>query len=141
MINKHSTSAALALTGFIALAGCSHDGNSGEAQNRGVAPSGTAMSAPAPIAAEAPEVSPRMLKRVQTALRGEGLYAGRVDGVWGPQTQGAIRGYQQSHNLTANGEIDSATLASLRIASADSAPMAPMATPVAANPVAPTTNN
>jgi peptidoglycan hydrolase-like protein with peptidoglycan-binding domain len=140
MINKSSASATLALTGFIALAGCSMGGHGGEAQNKAVAPAETTMAAQAPVAAERPEVSPGLLKRVQTALRDNRLYAGRIDGVWGPKTQGAIRGYQQSHSLSDTGEIDSATLASLKIASASGTPAARTVTPVAATAAAPTSN-
>jgi peptidoglycan hydrolase-like protein with peptidoglycan-binding domain len=137
MIDRNSARAALVLTGFIALAGCSFGDHHAEARNSYPAPVQTASSAQAPVATESPEVSPGMLKRVQTALQGEGLYTGSIDGRWGPKTQGALRGYQQSHGLSENGELDSATLASLRIASASGTPAAPNATPVAA---APTTN-
>jgi len=131
MIDRHSR-AALALTGFIALAGCAAGGPPTDARNQAVAPVDAAAPVQAPVAATTPEISPRLMKRVQTALRGDGLYTGRIDGIWGPKTQGAVRGYQQAHSLSGDGAIDSATLASLKIASASATPSHATATPVAA---------
>ena len=140
--------AGLAVAGFVALAGCSSSTYHPMAQSNSVAPA----AAPAPVAVANPEVSPGTIKQIQTALKQQGLYNGHIDGVWGPQTQNAIHGYQQSHNLTDNGELDSPTLTSLKIASVGSAapmamaPATPMAsapaTPVAAGPApsASTTN-
>src|SRR5215472_18652823 len=45
------------------------------------------------------------------------MYKGQVDGVWGPQTKSAVRQYQQRHNLTATGQLDSQTLAALNVGS------------------------
>jgi hypothetical protein len=88
--------ASLALLGIVALAGCSSGGSHPTSQSSNVAPAATAT----PVAAATPEVSPGVIKRVQTTLQQQKLYNGRIDGVWGPQTQGAIHRYQQLHNLT-----------------------------------------
>jgi peptidoglycan hydrolase-like protein with peptidoglycan-binding domain len=125
MIKTSLVPAALAVAGFVALAGCSSGASHPMMQSSSVAPATTV--APIPVAAATPEVSPRMIKRIQTTLKQQGLYNGRIDGVWGPETQNAIHGYQQSHNLTNSGELDSATLASLKTASVGSEPPVPMA--------------
>jgi peptidoglycan hydrolase-like protein with peptidoglycan-binding domain len=143
MIKTSLVPAALAVAGFVALAGCSSSANHPITQTGSVAPAAT--NSPAPVAAMTPEVSPGLIKRIQTTLQQQGLYNGRIDGVWGPQTQGAIHSYQQSHNLTNNGELDAPTLASLKTASGTSQPPVPMAmapaTPpaTAANASPPTT--
>jgi peptidoglycan hydrolase-like protein with peptidoglycan-binding domain len=115
--------ASLALLGIVALAGCSSGGSHPTSQSSNVAPAATAT----PVAAATPEVSPGVIKRVQTTLQQQKLYNGRIDGVWGPQTQGAIHRYQQLHNLTDSGELDSPTLASLKTASVGSEPPVPVA--------------
>lgn len=69
----------------------------------------TAAARPAPVA-------PDMVRQVQTALQQQGAYKGNIDGVWGPDTRNALSSYQQSHNLSANGELDAPTLAALHIA-------------------------
>lgn len=140
-MNKTSfVPAALAVAGFVALAGCSSSHPT--AQSSYVAPVTTV--APTPVAAATPEVSPRLIKRIQTTLKQQGLYNGRIDGVWGPQTQSAIHGYQQAHNLNNSGELDSATLASLKTASVGGEPpvpvaMAPAMPPATAKTAAPST--
>jgi peptidoglycan hydrolase-like protein with peptidoglycan-binding domain len=136
MIRTGFVPAAVAIAGFLALAGCSSGNNHATTQSNSVAP--VAMAAPVPAAA--PEVSPGMIKRIQTALRQQGLYKGRIDGQWGPQTQSAIHSYQQAHNLTDSGQIDSPTLASLQIGSAGTAPSVQKAMPQTAPPAAATTN-
>jgi peptidoglycan hydrolase-like protein with peptidoglycan-binding domain len=136
------TPAAIAVAGFVTLAGCSSGGYHSTTQSSSAAPATTAASAP--VAATTPEVSPGLIKKIQIALRQQGLYKGRIDGVWGPQTQGAVHGYQQSHNLTDNGELDSPTLASLKVASVSNEPpvpvaMAPAMPPATAKTAAPAT--
>ena len=56
-----------------------------------------------------------MIRSVQQSLQQGGLYQGRVDGVWGPSTQAAVRGYQQQHNMNATGQLDQATLAAMNL--------------------------
>jgi peptidoglycan hydrolase-like protein with peptidoglycan-binding domain len=121
MISTKFAPAALGLAGFVALAGCSSP-NRQTSQSGTYTPAATPVSTMAPVAAAAPEVSPGLMRKIQTALQSDGLYKGRVDGVWGPQTQSAIRGYQQANNLTDNGELDSSTLASLKVANVSAPP-------------------
>ena len=58
-------------------------------------------------------MTPDTVRQVQQTLQQQGLYKSRVDGVWGPGTQAAVRTYQQQHNMNATGQLDQDTLASL----------------------------
>ncbi len=89
-----------------------------------------------------PELSPTMVREVQTTLQQQGFYTGNIDGIWGPATQGATLNFQRAHALNATGELDSPTLAALNgpVSSAAPAmqPAASVATISSAAPVAPT---
>jgi hypothetical protein len=65
--------------------------------------------------------SPELVKQAQQALKDKGLNAGPVDGQWGPQTQQAVKAYQQQNQIQATGELDQQTLASLGIGQSASA--------------------
>ena len=54
------------------------------------------------------------LRHVQRELKSQGLYEGRVDGRYGPETRNALEQFQRSHNLPANGQPDQQTLAALQ---------------------------
>jgi peptidoglycan hydrolase-like protein with peptidoglycan-binding domain len=136
MIKTYLAPAALALVGFVGLAGCSSADHHTMAQNGSMA---QATTAPSPVAVT-PEISPGLIKRVQTSLKQQGFYKGRIDGVWGPETQSGIHGYQQAHNLSDSGELDSPTLASLRGTPVSSTQAAPATTAKAAVPSTTTTN-
>jgi peptidoglycan hydrolase-like protein with peptidoglycan-binding domain len=138
MTNSSFFPTALAIAGFVALAGCSSGDNRSMAQSRSVEPVATAAVAPVP--ANTPEVSPGMVRRIQTALKQQGLYKGHIDGQWGPQTKSALHGYQEAHNLTDNGQIDPQTLASLQVASGNTSSPTPTAMPHTAPPATATTN-
>ena len=51
---------------------------------------------------------------VQAGLRVSGFDPGPVDGVFGPRTREAIRGWQESRGLPASGWLDAAAAAELR---------------------------
>lgn len=40
---------------------------------------------------------------VQTTLRQAGLYDGRLDGLWGPKTEAAVRDWQSANGLKVDG--------------------------------------
>ena len=107
--------ACLALVG---LAACS---------SLGMGRSGTQYSSnnthsAAPAAAP---VSSDVIREVQSRLQQDGYYKqGNVDGVWGSGTESALQAYQRDHNLTANGQLDMATLHSMNLASNDNPPPA-----------------
>jgi peptidoglycan hydrolase-like protein with peptidoglycan-binding domain len=126
MFRSHAVTALLAFGSLAALPACTM--NSGH-------PSGTAYMAPMAT----PELSPGMVRQVQTSLQQQGIYQGNIDGLWGPATQSAVQSYQQLHGLTASGQLNSTTLASLNLpdtgAAAATQPAA--AAPAAAAPAAP----
>jgi peptidoglycan hydrolase-like protein with peptidoglycan-binding domain len=53
------------------------------------------------------------VQAVQDRLRQAGTYAGRVDGIWGPDSQAALERYQQAHQLQVTGQFNQATAATL----------------------------
>jgi len=53
------------------------------------------------------------IEKVQHALDQKGFKAGRADGVLGPETEAALRSFQQDQKLQATGQIDEQTLAAL----------------------------
>lgn len=55
------------------------------------------------------------VKQIQTKLRDWGYYKGNVDGVYGSQTYEAVKAFQSSNGLTADGIAGSQTLAALGI--------------------------
>jgi peptidoglycan hydrolase-like protein with peptidoglycan-binding domain len=63
-------------------------------------------------------ISPKSLSRnevrqVQQALDKNGVQAGKADGRWGPKTSDALKQFQQSKNIQANGQLDQQTLSDL----------------------------
>jgi peptidoglycan hydrolase-like protein with peptidoglycan-binding domain len=56
------------------------------------------------------------IRQVQRKLRGLGYFAGVVDGEWGPQTEAALRDFQQAHDIQVTGRLDDTTLDELGIA-------------------------
>ena len=106
----------LALSSVAVLPACSWfgGGNSGSESSSAAAPSPNYSSAAPQQQAEAQQpVTPDTIRQVQQALQQQGLYHARVDGVWGPQTEAAVRSYQQNNNLNASGQLDQQTMASL----------------------------
>ena len=57
------------------------------------------------------------VKQIQTKLRDWGFYNGSIDGVYGSQTYEAVKKFQSSNGLTADGVAGSQTLAALGIQS------------------------
>ncbi|HLH03783.1 MAG TPA: peptidoglycan-binding domain-containing protein [Bryobacteraceae bacterium] len=55
------------------------------------------------------------VKNVQQALKDKGFDPGPIDGRLGPQTRGALKKYQASQNLDADGRIGAKTLDSLGV--------------------------
>jgi peptidoglycan hydrolase-like protein with peptidoglycan-binding domain len=62
--------------------------------------------------APAPEAIPSktQVTQVQENLKSLGFYQGEIDGVWGSQTQDAIRTFQRAQGLSASGMLDPSTL-------------------------------
>ena len=53
------------------------------------------------------------VSEIQTRLKNWGYYFGAVDGVYGRQTEKAVRWFQQKNGLTADGQVGDKTLAAL----------------------------
>jgi peptidoglycan hydrolase-like protein with peptidoglycan-binding domain len=53
------------------------------------------------------------VRQVQQALDKSGFHAGTADGRWGPETSNALKQFQQSKNIKANGQLDQKTLSGL----------------------------
>lgn len=120
MIKIRNLAPVVAVGALVGLAGC------GRGTMHPAAAMPPAAPRPAPAAAPAPPPPPRMspyqaehahgtVRAVQTALRQQGLYRGKVDGEWGPLTKRAVRRYQRRNKLPTTGMLDQATLASMNI--------------------------
>ncbi len=55
------------------------------------------------------------VKQVQQALKDNGYDPGPVDGQWKPQTEDALKSFQQAKGMAATGQLDQQTLASLGV--------------------------
>ena len=49
--------------------------------------------------------SQEQIKRAQEQLKAAGYDPGSVDGVWGPQTEAAVRDFQKQHGLAVSGSL------------------------------------
>lgn len=58
---------------------------------------------------ESAMISSEETRQVQKKLNDLGYSVGHVDGVWGPQTQAALRNFQQAKNITVTGRFDEKT--------------------------------
>jgi peptidoglycan hydrolase-like protein with peptidoglycan-binding domain len=93
----------LALSLLMATGGSSEDPRSGK--------SALDEADPGLVEGEWPSLtSEQLVRRVQSELKREGLYKGRVDGIAGIQTKQAIKVFQQREGLQQNGRGDRATL-------------------------------
>lgn len=114
MIKVRHLTSCMAISALAAMTACSSLGMGGSSQQ-------AAVSAPPPAPAAAPaqpqnvELSPALIKRVQTVLKQDHMYRGRVDGVWGPMTQRGVTQFQQKNNLQATGTIDGPTLDAMNL--------------------------
>ncbi len=72
---------------------------------------------------------------MQQRLNEQGFFAGRVDGLWGPDTSAAVRNFQQKNSLPPTGRLDQGTLQALGIVDAAASPA--VASPAAAPPATP----
>src|SRR3954451_19113281 len=72
----------------------------------------TAQPAGASLAYVQPLPGPAV-QSVQERLRQAGIYAGRIDGVWGADSQAALERFQQAHQLQVTGQLNQATVATL----------------------------
>lgn len=68
---------------------------------------------PIPALTYVQPLAPQGVRAVQDRLRQLGDYRGRVDGVWGADSQAALEHFQQSHGLQVTGQLNQATAKTL----------------------------
>jgi hypothetical protein len=85
-------------------------GNKGTDAN-GNPPTSRSSSAPASATA-----SDETVREAQSALNARGYDAGTVDGLWGPNTQSALRRFQADRGLAPTGTLDDETRTALGVA-------------------------
>ena len=59
------------------------------------------------------------VKQAQDALQAAGLYKGKVDGQFGPQTKAAVKAFQKENGLKQTARLDNATMKKLMQAGAN----------------------
>lgn len=82
------------------------------------------------------QVKAGQVMAMQQRLNEQGFSAGRIDGLWGPDTSAAVRNFQQRNGLRRTGQLDQGTLRALGIVGA-AATSSVVASPAAALPVTP----
>ena len=73
-----------------------------------------AQPSPPPLAYVQP-LPPTGVQTIQDRLRQAGVYGGRIDGIWGADSQAALERFQQAHQLQVTGQLNQATAATLGI--------------------------
>jgi len=61
------------------------------------------------------EHNPQVVRSVQEALKQKGYDVGTIDGQLGPNTQGALRQFQQAQGISQSGNLDQQTLSALGV--------------------------
>ena len=120
MFKVRNLATLLALSSVAVLPACSMfgGGDHGSGSQAGAAsyPSQSYASAQqTPPPPEATPMSQDTIRQVQQNLQQAGMYRARVDGVWGPATEAAVRSFQQQHNLNATGQLDTDTLSAMNL--------------------------
>ena len=88
------------------------DANGGRTSSMG----GLRTDTPAGIrASQSAMMTSEDTRQVQQKLNDLGYSAGQVDGRWGPQTQAALRNFQQAKNLSVTGRLDDKTKDALNL--------------------------
>jgi peptidoglycan hydrolase-like protein with peptidoglycan-binding domain len=67
---------------------------------------------PPPLAYVQP-LAPPVVQSVQDRLRQAGVYSGRIDDIWGADSEAALQRFQQAHQLQVTGQLNQATAATL----------------------------
>ncbi|WP_187830362.1 peptidoglycan-binding domain-containing protein [Siccirubricoccus phaeus] len=97
---------------------------------------GPALAQQAPSLLYTQPLAPAAVSAVQEKLRQAGSYAGRPDGIWGPDSQAALERFQMSRGLQANGQLNQATAATLGLAPSELLAAGPTAGPAPGTPAA-----
>ena len=86
-----------------------------------------------PVVEEALGLDRASRRQIQLGLRAGGFDPGGADGMFGPRTRAAVRGWQTSRGGRATGYLDGAAAEALRTAGASGPAVAAVATPAAAS--------
>ncbi|HTV46338.1 MAG TPA: peptidoglycan-binding protein [Stellaceae bacterium] len=88
-------------------------GSNAENSSPGMRQDNAGMTNPSSAAAATMPATPSEVREAQQKLHREGLYRGRIDGRMGPETQQALRHYQQQNGLEVTARLDHQTMNSL----------------------------
>jgi peptidoglycan hydrolase-like protein with peptidoglycan-binding domain len=121
-MTANKLASALAIGAIAVLPACSMMGNRngglfGQSNNTS-RPAATTSSS---VTTQQSAVSPDMIKAVQQKMQHDGEYHGNIDGVWGPETQTAVRDFQQAHNLNVTGQLDQQTMQAMDLQNTNNA--------------------
>jgi peptidoglycan hydrolase-like protein with peptidoglycan-binding domain len=61
------------------------------------------------------QLKPQEVREIQTNLDKAGFNVKKVDGKWGPETEQALKQFQQAKKLPGDGKLDQQTLAALNV--------------------------
>ena len=116
MVKARSFTSVLALSALLGMTGCGMFGGGHQEQAAATPPPAPAPApAPTPPPPQNVELTRSMVRQVQTSLRHNHLYPGRIDGVYGPQTEHGVMQFQQQNNLQATGKVDVPTLQAMNL--------------------------
>ena len=99
-----------------------------------LATAASAQQAPSLLYTQA--LAPAAVAAVQEKLRTAGAYAGKADGVWGPDSQAALERFQSTHGLVTSTQLNPATVATLGLGPSDLLAAGPAAGPAPGTPAA-----
>jgi peptidoglycan hydrolase-like protein with peptidoglycan-binding domain len=102
----------------------------------GLVLAGSAAAQQAPSLMYSQPLAPAAVTLVQERLRQAGLYSGRPDGVWGPDSQAALERFQQGRGLQVSGQLNQATAATLGLGPSELLAAGPTAGPAPGTPAA-----
>ena len=90
-----------------------NQGNQQNTQDHGNMPNNDQQAAQNDQTISPQNLSKGKIRQVQQALDKDGFSTGRTDGRWGPKTENAVKEFQQSKQIQANGQLDQQTVADL----------------------------
>ena len=61
------------------------------------------------------KLSTQQIRQIQISLNKQGFDAGHADGKWGPETEKALKDFQQQRHMQASGQLDQRTLQALGV--------------------------
>lgn len=129
MIQARTFGTLLAFGALTALPGCSYFGGGNGGSQYSQATPATRYTAPAQTrqTAEASAkptvnkirqpVTTAMVRKVQARLKQDGLYHGRIDGLWGPKSREAAMDFQHHNGIAPTGKIDMPMLQAMNLSS------------------------